>query len=643
MQRPDPARPRFRRLPHWLSGAALALAVAAVAILGGSSLFVRHYTDRLAQSGEGTLRLAVAAIGGELGRFERLPPLIADRSLIRQALADPTPARLAETNAYLAAVNGPLGTTDIYLMRPDGLTIAASNHASPNPFTGQNFAFRPYFTEAMQGRTGRFFGLGTTSLRRGYYFASPVHDGGRITGAVAIKVDVEGLERAWDGADYEVTVTDPEGIVFLSSRGDWLFGAFGPLTAETLRAGRETRRYANAVLHALPVTQGQDRDGHALMTTTDGRATHRYLVLSAPMAELGWTVRVLLDLAPVRAQAASATLILMLISCLFALFVAVMLERRRRLGDRIRLQAEAQAALEGKVAERTSELAAVNAALGAEVAERRAAEEKLRLAQRRLVQSGKLAALGQMSATLSHELSQPIGAVRNFAENAGTYIDRGRIPEARENVGRIVALADRMTEIGRSLRSFARQPGEKLVATDAAEAVREALAVLRWRLDRAGIAVSEATGTGPAPVMAGPVRLQQVLVNLLSNAADSLEAAATPAPALAITLERGAGRVLIRVADNGPGVEPAMEERIFDPFFTTKGKGLGLGLSISYNIVRDFGGELRLLTRRAGACFEIELAAAPADGAVPAGEDGTREGAPEREDANGGAQDPARR
>lgn len=630
-------RLRLRRLRRWLAVGLAGAALAVLAIGFGSRLFFAHYSDRLADSGESTLRLAVAAIGGELGRFERLPPLIADRSLVRAALADPTPEHIAQANAYLEAVNGPLGTTDIYLMRADGLTVAASNHASATPFVGQNFIFRPYFSQAMQGRQGRFFGMGTTSLRRGYYFASPVLDQGRAVGAVAIKVDVEALERAWDSTQYEVVVTDPSGLIFLSSRRDWLFGALGPLSPEMIREARETRRYANAVLHALPAGWSRDGGGHEILSLQMGGQTRRFMVLSAPMTDLGWTVRVLLDLAPVRAQAGSATLILVLLSGLLALVAAVALERRRRLRERWELQSEARHQLEEKVAERTSELAALNLALEGEVAERRAAEEKLRLAQRRLVQSGKLAALGQMSAALSHEFSQPLGAVRNFAENSLTYIDRGRIAEARENVGRIVSLADRMSEISRSLRNFARKPGERLVVTDAADAVQEALAITRWRMERGGIAVTADPPGAPVLVRAGPVRLQQVLVNLLSNAADSLEGRSDPRIAVSIRTE--GDRVLLSVRDNGAGVSPALEERIFDPFFTTRGKGLGLGLSISYNIVRDFGGELRLSAcpggaSGGGACFEVELAAA-----LP----GEARAEERVEATDGSAQDPARR
>jgi two-component system, NtrC family, C4-dicarboxylate transport sensor histidine kinase DctB len=244
------------------------------------------------------------------------------------------------------------------------------------------------------------------------------------------------------------------------------------------------------------------------------------------------------------------------------------------------------------------------------VAERRATEQQLRKTQSDLVQAGKLAALGQMSAALSHEFNQPLAAVKTYADNAAILIDRERIAEARDNVSRISSLTDRMAAISRHLRNFARKPNQKLGPVPLAEAVADTLEIVGGRLKAADATLNVDLGPVPITVRAGSVRLQQVLVNIISNAADAVEGLSDRSIDLAA--RKKDGKALITISDHGPGVPDAIAERIFDPFFTTKGvgKGLGLGLSISYNIIKDFGGSLRVgKAAGGGAQFVIELEA----------------------------------
>ncbi|MDM7458837.1 MAG: ATP-binding protein [Paracoccus sp. (in: a-proteobacteria)] len=420
---------------------------------------------------------------------------------------------------------------------------------------------------------------------------------------------MDAIEDSWRSAEYEIIVTDAEGIVFLSSRRDWHFHALAPLSSEARARVAETRRYDNEPLDSLPLKTTGTVGGHRLMRLDLPEGRREFVVVAEPMAEADWTVQVLLDTVPAQRQALWASVGGLLALALSAAGLAALAQRRARLRERLQMQREAQAQLEGRVAERTQELAALNDRLRAEINERRATEVKLRRTQRHLVQSAKLAALGQMSATLSHELSQPLGAVRNFAANAVTYLDRGRQPEARENLGRILTLVDRMTEIGRTLRNFARKPNAQLSVVDLKDVLREATEVIGWRRDSSRTRITTALPEGPLLLRAGPVRLQQVVVNLLSNALDALEG--RDDGLVEISARHEGGRLVLRIADNGPGIAPAVEDRIFDPFFSTKGvgSGLGLGLSISFNIIKDFGGELRFVRVASGAVFEVELPA----------------------------------
>ncbi|MCO5158815.1 MAG: sensor histidine kinase [Aquamicrobium sp.] len=574
------------------------------------------YLDQAAARGANTLGLAVTALRGQLARYEKLPELIADYKDVKDLVANHTDgARVAAMNRYLKAVNALLESSDIYVMLPDGLTLAASNYDQTPTFIGENFSYRPYFFDALAGGKGRFFALGTTSLKRGYYFGAPIRPNGgeTVMGVVVVKIDVDAIESAWRGGDYEIVVTDPEGIIFMTGRPDWLFTALQPLTPDRLARTAVTRRYAETPLVELPATRLRTADGHDLISISDRGGTRQYLTVTEAMPEADWTVKVLLDTASVRAQVLTTIAALVLLVALAAMGAAVWLQRRARLAERLQVQREAQEELERRVAERTADLAEVNRLLKEEVAERRATERALRKTQSDLVQAGKLAALGQMSAALSHELNQPLAAARTYADNAGILIERGRIDEARETVGRIASLVDRMASIGRHLRNFARKPNQKLGPVALDEAVRDTLEIVAWRLKAADAELVVDLGPEPPLVHAGSVRLQQVLVNIVSNAADAVEG--LPDRRIELCARQEGDRVLITVADRGPGVPEAIAERIFDPFFSTKGvgKGLGLGLSISYNIVKDFGGSLTVGRRPdGGALVSIALDAAHA-------------------------------
>ncbi|MDZ4095399.1 MAG: two-component sensor histidine kinase, partial [Paracoccaceae bacterium] len=360
-----------------------------------------------ARRGDSTLQLAVSSLRGQMARFERLPHLIADHALITSLARSPQdPVLVARTNDYLRQTQRLLGASDIYFMDMAGITRAASNHDTETSFIGGNFAFRPYFFDALRKGAGRFYALGTTSRKRGYYFGAPVLVAGAARGVLVFKVDLDAIEQAWRGGDYEVLVTDPEGIIFLSSRQDWLFAAIAPLTPDQRARLDETRRYADTPLQDFPLTGREVRDGHRLMTVADGPATRDYMALDQPMPEADWTISVLLDTASAKRQALTVAVVVMLGLGLGAMALAVVLQRRAQLRERLNMQGVAQTELERRVKDRTRQLAALNQMLEAEVTERRTVEQNLLQAQSDLVQAGKLAALGQMSAALSHEFNQ---------------------------------------------------------------------------------------------------------------------------------------------------------------------------------------------------------------------------------------------
>jgi two-component system C4-dicarboxylate transport sensor histidine kinase DctB len=324
---------------------------------------------------------------------------------------------------------------------------------------------------------------------------------------------------------------------------------------------------------------------------------------------IGMHGEVLLDVAPARQIALLQSAVAGALCLAFGALLFLATQRRRTL-------AEANAKLEHRVQDRTAQLSSANLSLRQEVEDRRAAEVQLTKAQADLVQAGKLSALGQMSAGISHELNQPLMAIQSFAENGQSFMERDRPDMAAKNLGKISELAHRMGRIIRNLRAFARQESEPLGDVDVGRVVDTVLELLGPKIAEAQVDVRW-DGADGVIVRGGDVRLQQVVLNLASNGIDAMEL--SDPRVLTITVAADATRVTLSVRDTGPGItEP---EKIFDPFYSTKAigaaEGMGLGLSISYGLVQSFGGVIRGRNHDAGgAIFTVELIPAAADKAV---------------------------
>lgn len=611
----DHVQPQLLTLPaRWRRGvpivAALLIALFILVIFGqiaGRQAF--HGAQARANN---ALRLTVNALEADLARYEVVPQLIADLDMIRRLAADPSNHVLRQqTNLWLAAKNAEVQASDIYLIRPDGETIAHSGYEGGQSFIGQNFSYRPYFIDAIAGRPARFYGVGTTSNVRGYYFSAPVRDGrGEISAVIAVKIGVDRMEEAWHGSDYRVLVTDPEGMTFLASDPGWLYHAITPLTPERRARTAASRRYATQpmaefgeavqIQSGVPMLRLPDPGPHG-----HDAVSRDYIVASEPMQDAGWTVHVLVSASTARAEARLATISLALLMALGGVGALMWRQRRAQVAERLAAQAFATAELERRVVARTADLARVNGQLEQEIHERCVTEAELRTAQAGLVQVGKLAALGQMSASVSHEINQPLAAARNYADSAAILIERGEYARARANITEIMSLIDRMAAIGRHLRSAARNPDDQLGAVDLAALVPETRTIVAARLDSAGATLHVDIPADLPALRAGPTRLQQVLVNLITNAADAVEGLEDRVITLSAVVQ--ADRVVLTVRDRGPGVAPSIAARIFDPFFTTKGSGLGLGLSITANIVRDLGGTITVAEADPGAAFQVTL------------------------------------
>lgn len=578
--------PTLPRRPRWRSLALLALCLAPL-LWPLQHLAERYYRSELVGQNRQTLDLYVANLLGTLHRYEVLPQILGDLPALRAVLAAPfEPQATDNANRLLKDIRAQTGAEVMYLMDTHGKTLAASNWDKHDSFVGRNFAFRPYFSEAMQGRLGRFFGLGTTSAKRGYFFAGAVRDGEQIIGVLVVKVDLDHTESLWGKTPEQLLLTDHNGVVIITSRPEWRFRATRPLTDE--------ERHAISAVQPYPT-----RDPQPLNLNPDA-----WLIQTQQIEETGWSVsilapRTLID-RPVRTVVAigGATLLVLM------LLLGLMMQRRRHYLQRIAFEAKTRRELEARVAERTSDLEGLNRRLKQEVLEREQAQQELVRAQDDLVQAGKLSALGTMSASISHELNQPLAAIRSYAENAEVLLDHQRTDDARGNLKLISELTGRMASIIAHLRAFARRDRHAPESVALQPALDDALALLAKRRRAMEVELIRDLPAATLWVEAGETRLRQVLGNLLANALDALTEKGPPRK-LWLSAESTADGVNLYIRDNGPGFCMEALGRAGEPFYTTKTRtqGLGLGLAICDTLMRAFGGELSFANHKEGGAL----------------------------------------
>ncbi|WP_254871407.1 ATP-binding protein [Pseudooceanicola sp. HF7] len=559
----------------------LAVAVVSAAVF---QVGYRQSLNALAQRGESDLALASDRLTGQLQRYQDLAVLFSDHPTLRSVSAGAFPGAAADLMLRLADRTGVLNMA--YL--DDAGNVLAEARPGAVPDTAY---MREAIDRAREGALGHAHGVDPGEELRAYVFAAPSYapEGG-VMGILVVSVNIELLEDEWRGDRPAVFFTDDVGEVFITNRSEVLGwrrsadglsvnapgGEGGPVNARFI-GGRELWR-----INWSPYLP------------------RRALHLIRDLPKVGMQAEALVDAAPSRRIASLQATVVGLVLLVFGGALIAAQARRQAL-------AEINAGLESRVAERTAELSGANARLRREVAERQEAEARLKRAQDELVQAGKLSALGQMSAGLSHELNQPLMAIRQFADNGALFLERGKPEKAAENLTRIEALAGRMGRIIRNLRAFARQESAPVRRIDVTAVIATALEMTEGRLAQEGVRLERKAPDDPVFAMGGEVRLAQVLVNLITNGIDAM--AGSQEKVLEIVLT-GGPRPEIRVRDTGPGI--AAPEKIFDPFYSTKevgaSEGMGLGLSISYGLVQSFGGAIRGRNHpEGGAEFTVQL------------------------------------
>ena len=588
--------------------ALLSLAAACVLAVVLAVYLVAAHRARADIHAAGDRQLQIIALDLEsvLEKFETLPFTLAYHPDVPNAFARPNDRDLVQRlNLTLQSVQRQAKVSAIYLMDRSGNTIASSNWDQPFSFVDKNFAFRPYFRDAIEGRAGRFYGIGNTTSEPGYFISQPVHalDAAKPAppvGVIAVKISLSEFEQTWRSSEEPIALADASGVVFLSNRTAWRYHSMR-------RLDDKERKYVDGTLQYV----GQDIRPIATLRKADQAGFGEHL--SKPVGRLGWQLMLFPSQARIHKSAALAALAATLLMAVAGISYWAMQQRRRRLEERVASRRALQRAaeeLERNIAQRTQELLEANQRLESKYAKLKETEHLLRTTQNELVQAGKLAMLGQMAAGVTHELSQPLAAIRAFADNAVTFLARGQGNKAGENLAHISAASARMGAIIGQLKGFARKSHETVSTVDLAQAVRASALLLESDFRRHGVQF-ELDIQHAAQIVGDAVRTEQVLINLLRNALDAIESA--PVRQVKVMLEREGVDAVVRIRDSGGGIPEQVAPHLFEPFFTTKasGKGLGLGLAISSSIVQAMNGQLTARNHAGGGAeFVVRLPAA---------------------------------
>ncbi len=548
------------------------LSVAVVTVWTTNSLL----TDRFTQDTRNRANLRLALYGGnlmsELRSAAIVPQLLARDPTLIGALNSKDFSRSTQR---LMSFLDEIGAASLMLLDRDGRTVAATDRT----LLGSPHRGAPYFVDAIRASSTVFSVIEREAGGFRFTYSRRLVDGPRVLGVVVVEADLQKFEHAWAGISDAVVVTDSTGQIILATAPRWRgLSEAEALARQTPQTAIERAIRATADWGALP--PDAYLQGEAVMRT-EARLPFR-----------GWKMESFTTYASIR-ERVNGVLALEIMGFAILLALAFYFLGRKTALRMALFQRE------------SAELRALNQRLQREIAERERVQKTLAVAEQSLAQSSKLAALGEMSAAVSHELNQPLAAMKTYLAGSRLLLRRNRPEEAISSFGRIDDLIERMGAITRQLKSYARKGANALSPVNMADALASSLSMMEPQLRHRQVRITRIMPTEPVRVMGDRMRIEQVMVNLLRNALDATKSVSDPE--IEIILAAGETATLT-VRDNGAGIEDF--ENLFEPFHTTKapGDGVGLGLAISSGIVNELGGRLTARNgQRGGAVFEIQL------------------------------------
>ncbi len=550
-----------------------------------------------------------------LSRNASLPRIIALEDRLQALLASPHKDSVkSQANQYLLDVKEGADINAAFLLDRNGLTLAASNYRQSGSYVGNNYAFRPYFRDAVDNGFGVFYGVGATTGDPGYFLAAPIEHQGQRIGAATVKISLDDFEAALVRSGDNVLLVDANGVIFLSSIQPWKYRSLRPLNTTAQQRIENSRQYGRQSVHPLDEQIPLTEHSGALSLKLPDIPRQPYLVNSVSTGSLGWSIVLLTRTGQERQNAllggiAAGFAVAFLLSLVIYFRLSIRRYNERRLAESRLRQVHQQ--LEQRIAERTADLQATNISLEERIEALKSTERILRETRDNAVQAGKLAVLGQMAAGISHEVNQPLTALHTFTDNAVDLLERGQLGDVRENLDCIRQMAQRMGRIVGEIKHFTRRHTLERYPVSVFGVISQAAMLVESRRKQIGAQILLPQEDESIRVQADSQRLEQVLVNLLLNALDAVSAASDRR--VEVTVRRLPTRVVLAIRDCGPGIAEPVFPHLFEPFYTTKssGAGLGLGLAISRMIVDELGGTIEARNEPAGGaefCVILEAA-----------------------------------
>jgi two-component system C4-dicarboxylate transport sensor histidine kinase DctB len=575
--------------PLWLL--LIILVISSVSIWQLSVLAFDAGIADLRKSADERLALYDNSLQNVLTRMENLPYVMAHNDAVARLLVHYD--NLDQLNRDLESLNYWAGTASLYIMNVDGDVVASSTWREPINLIGKNYVFRPYFAAAKAGKQGHYFAVGLQTNKPGLYMSHGISQDGQFLGVVVVKANLGPLLGDWREGREKVFITDENGVIILSSHDEWLFTSANHMTPERKEELLASRQYSKQALGSSPFHFKDDYGEGGRVVELDGRS---YLLIAHKNQLLNWELSYLAPLKQVQ-QNVRAVITIGAILTLLVMALGMYLRERR------------QKRLSSKKLREAETIKEINFRLQEEIDEHYRTEQALRDAQAELVQSSKLAALGQMAAGIVHELNQPIAAIRTHAASGKLLVDRQDPNRLRETLASVSRITEHMSEITAQLKSFAHKSPKQGEIVNVQESLDSAVSIVANILSENEVHVNTDVPATPLYFEGSRSQLEQVLVNLIRNSVDAMQGEAEKN--ISISLRTGDDSLELKVVDTGEGIAQEDLDELFTPFFTTKevGQGLGLGLSICYRIVNDLGGTIRAMNNEngQGAVFIVSL------------------------------------
>jgi two-component system, NtrC family, C4-dicarboxylate transport sensor histidine kinase DctB len=561
-----------RRTWYIRIGVVIFFAVAVATVWITNALLTERFTESTQNRAEVRLALYSGNLMSTVQRAGVVPLLLSRDPALIGAL---TSEDYSQSTQRLISYLDEIGAASLMLLDADGRVVASTNRS----LLGTDMRTEPFFVAAQRSSDTEFTVWRRESGAFAFDYSRRMDVEGQFVGAIVVGVDLKQFEQNWAGFADAVMVTDSQGRIVLATESRWR-----GLTEEEALARRTATGAIQRAIRSTAEWTVAPVDAYV-----GGAAVIRQ---STRIPFQGWRMTSFTTYSSVREQV-NGLLAIEIMGFALALAAMFWLVSRKALSRLSFFQRESY------------ELRRLNTALQREVAERERAEKNLEVAEQTVQQTSKLAVLGEMSAAVSHELNQPLAAMKTYLAGARLLVQRKRLEEALASFHRIDDLIERMGAITRQLKSYARKGGDALEPLDLRDCLSSALALMEPQLRRGEVTIERTVPPEPVPVVADRIRIEQVIVNLLRNAIDATKGVTGPRIEILLT---GGITASLTVRDNGTGIGDL--DQLFEPFYTTKasGDGTGLGLAISSGIVGDMGGRLTARNGRSGgAVFEMQL------------------------------------